>query len=286
MDDYTHIEAIDSYKKALEIQRYSSNTQRTYLGMFKRFLDSFPGRDPQGISEEEIQEYILLNVVKADKSHSYQNQLINSIKFYFERVLHYPRVLYSIDRPRRERKLPSVLSMEEVAALISAIENLKHRTLISMIYSSGLRLGEVLDLRVTDIDSTRMQVRVRQAKGKKDRVTLLSRNMLSLLREYYTKYKPKVYLFEGQSGTQYSRTSVQNIFRCAKFMARVKRPATVHTLRHSFATHLLEGGTDLRYIQELLGHNSSKTTEIYTHVSTKKISTIRSPFDDIDLNNS
>ena len=150
-------------------------------------------------------------------------------------------------------------------------------------FKTGLRISEAINLKITGIDSDRMQMRNDQGKGKKDRMTLLSKGVLELLREYYRQYRPKHWLFEDQAGEQYSVTSIQAVFRRAKEKAGIRKPATVHTLRHSFATHLLEKGTDLRYIQELLGHKSSKTTEIYTHVSQKKLSLIISPFDDLDI---
>jgi site-specific recombinase XerD len=176
-----------------------------------------------------------------------------------------------------------VLSEGEVLRLLKQVENLKHKTALSLIYSAGLRVGELVNMKVTDIDSSRSQIRIRQGKGKKDRVSLLSTNILILLREYYKEYRPKEWLFEGQYGGQYSAGSIQAVFRRAKLAAGIKKNATVHTLRHSFATHLLERGTDLRYIQELLGHQSVRTTEIYTHVTEKGFKKIVSPFDNLDL---
>ncbi len=216
---------------------------------------------------------------KNDIGTSYQNQLINAIKFYYEHVLKRPRQVYYLERPKKEKRLPGVLSLNEVQCLLGKIRNTKHFAIISLIYSSGLRISELINLKISDIDSNRMHVRVVQSKGKKDRMTLLSEKMLNLLREYFKEYKPKYWLFEGQTGGKYSKSSIQKIFQRAKAKAGIRKYATIHTLRHSFATHLLEAGTDLRYIQELLGHGSSKTTEIYTHVSTRKLSGIRSPFD-------
>jgi integrase/recombinase XerD len=179
--------------------------------------------------------------------------------------------------------LPSVLSEEEVFRLLKQVDNLKHKTALSIIYSAGLRIGELINLKINDIDSARGQIRILQGKGKKDRVSLLSTNILKMLREYYKEYRPKEWLFEGQFGGQYSQGSIQEVFRQAKKSAGIRKRATVHTLRHSFATHLLERGTDLRYIQELLGHQSSRTTEIYTHVTEKGFKNIISPFDNLDL---
>ena len=186
-----------------------------------------------------------------------------------------------IHRPMREKVLPNVLSKEEVKAILDAPYNLKHRAMLAMIYSCGLRRGELLSLTKFDIDSKRMVVIIRMAKGKKDRIVPLSPKILSLLRDYYKSYNPKEFLFEGQGGGKYSEKSLENVFKQSLLKANNKKPVTLHWLRHSYATHLLESGTDLRYIQDLLGHKSSKTTEIYTHVSTKSIEHIKSPFDDL-----
>ena len=177
-----------------------------------------------------------------------------------------------------------MLSTEEVIEILKATKNLKHRAILMTIYSAGLRISEAINLKIKDIDSQRMQIRVEQAKGKKDRYTLLSQKNLATLRTYFLAYKPKVWLFEGQeAGEPYSSRSIQNIFSAAVEKAGITKEVSVHTLRHSFATHLLENGTDLRYIQSLLGHESSKTTEIYTHVTTKGFDQIKSPLDKLDI---
>ena len=187
-----------------------------------------------------------------------------------------------IHRPKREKKLPNVLSKEEVKAILDAHSNIKHKMMLSMIYSCGLRCGELLALQPVHIDSKRNIVLLKNSKGKKDRIAPLSPKILEMLREYYRLYKPTTYLFEGQTeGTPYSDKSLQQVLKQALDKAKITKPVTLHWLRHSYATHLLESGTDLRYIQELLGHNSGKTTEIYTHVSTKSIQQIKSPFDDL-----
>ena len=188
-----------------------------------------------------------------------------------------------IERPRQERKLPTVLSETEVATLLRSVDNLKHRCILMLIYSAGLRLSELVGLELTDLVTDRQQLLIRGGKGNKDRITLMSPKAMETVQAYLTAYKPLHHLFEGPNGAAYSPRSVQAIFHRAKEKAGIAKPATVHTLRHSFATHLLEKGTDLRYIQALLGHSSSKTTEIYTHVSTKALGKIRSPLDDLDL---
>jgi integrase/recombinase XerD len=220
--------------------------------------------------------------VKSGLSSSYQNQIVNSIKLYFKTCRDTKIEVDKIHRPKREKVLPNVLSKEEVKAILDAHSNLKHKAMLSMIYSCGLRRSELLNLKFSDIDSKRNIVIIRQSKGKKDRITPLSAKILDLLRRYYKEYSPKTYLFEGQEkNTQYSARSLEEVLKKSVKLASINKPVTLHWLRHSYATHLLESGTDLRYIQELLGHNSSKTTEIYTHVSTKNIQQIKSPFDDL-----
>lgn len=216
-------------------------------------------------------------------SESYQNQSINAIKFYYEQVKNNPRKTYTLERPRKSHKLPIVLSEEEVKEIFSKAENLKHKCLLYLIYSGGLHISEAINLKKSDIDASRMLVTIRGGKGKKDRVTLLSKKALDLLDEYYKKYQTKEYIFEGQFGGIYSTRSLQKVLKNLLAQTNIKKDATIHTLRHSFATHLLERGTDLRYIQNLLGHESSKTTEIYTHITKKGIDKIRNPLDDMDI---
>jgi integrase/recombinase XerD len=269
--------------KTLSLKQYSPKTVKTYSTMLKLFMNYYESRVLDDLSDEDIREYLLFLVDEKKVSQSYQNQAINAIKFYYEQVLGRQTKRYYLQRPKRMSTLPSVLSEEEVFGLLSQIQNLKHKTVLSLIYSAGLRIGEVINLKITEIDSARGQIRIVQAKGKKDRVSILSPNILKLLRKYYIEYRPKQWLFEGQSGGQYSQSSIQEVFRQAKEKAGIRKKATVHTLRHSFATHLLERGTDLRYIQELLGHQNSRTTEIYTHVTQKGLKNIISPFDNLDL---
>ncbi len=270
------------YIELLERKRYSHNTARTYVSLFSNFVKYYQNKKLTELNENDIKHY-LQTIVKLGRSQSYQNQVINSIKFYYEQVLEMPGRFYEIDRPITEKKLPSVLSEEEIIRLLSATKNLKHKAILVTIYSCGLRMSEVLNLKITDIQSDRNLLLVRGAKGNKDRNTLLSATTLALLRKYYETYKPKEYLFEGQSGSQYSAKSIQNILKHSMKVAGIKRPASPHTLRHSFATHLLENGTDLRYIQTLLGHSSTKTTEIYTHVSTKGLRDVVSPIEKLKI---
>jgi integrase/recombinase XerD len=270
------------YLALLETKRYSLNTARMYTCLFSEFMNFFKGKPLNDINENEIKKYIH-GIVKQGKSLSHQNQVINAIKFYYEQVLDMPQRFYEIDRPRKERKLPSVLSEEEISKVISITTNLKHKAILVTIYSCGLRLSELLNIKLTDIQSDRRLLLIRDAKGNKDRNTILSDTTLALLRKYYLAFKPKEYLFEGQNGGRYSSKSVQSIVKHALKAANIKRPASTHTLRHSFATHLLENGTDLRYIQTLLGHSSPKTTEIYAHVSTKGLKDIVSPIEKLKI---
>jgi site-specific recombinase XerD len=272
----------EEYVTLLETRRYSLHTARNYVHHFSRFIRHLSDKKLTDVNENDIRQYIHL-IVKSGKSASYQNIAINAIKFYYEQVLDMPQRFYEIDRPAKERKLPLVLSEEEVRKILTVTTNIKHKAILATIYSCGLRLSELLALRIADIQSDRHQVIIRNAKGRKDRATLLSDKTLNLLRTYYRTYRPVEYLFEGGPSKPYSAKSVQSILRSALAKAGIRKNATPHTLRHSFATHLLENGTDLRYIQTLLGHNSAKTTEIYAHVSTKYIREIRSPIDNLNL---
>lgn len=202
-----------------------------------------------------------------------------AIKFYFEQVLGREKEYIRISRPRKEFKLPTVLTLEEVQKIIQLTKNLKHKCILMSIYSGGLRRGELINLKVEDVDSKMMLIKVCGTKGKKDRYTLLSEKLLTELRAYYIKYRPRHWLFEGKENGQYSPTSVERIFRDAADRAQILKHVTPHSLRHSFATHLLEQGTNLRYIQVLLGHASTKSTQIYTHVASNALMKIRNPLD-------
>ncbi len=268
----------EAYFQKLEIKKYALNTAQNYSSCFERFIKHFPTRKLISINEEDIQAY-LQGLVQRNYSDSYINISINSIKFYYEVVEGMPNRFYSIDRPRKTERLPEVLSKEEVLLMIDKTFNMKHQCIISLLYSSGLRRGELLNLKLSDIDSKRMTIRVEQGKGNKDRMSILSEKLLLKLRHYYQQYRPKVYLFEGAPGKQYSGSSVRQIVAQAAKKANINKAVRPHMLRHSFATHLLEAGTDLRYIQLLLGHSSTKTTEIYTHVATDTFKKIKNPLD-------
>ena len=268
------------YIQTLEERRYSINTINTYCDLFSQFAAYFAEQDLHEISKTEIESYIYELIQTRNISHSTQNQHINAIKFYYEKVLGFNRDFYQINRPRKQRKLPEILSKEEVIRILSNTSNVKHRTILAMTYSSGLRIGELLSLQANNIDLDRQTIFIRQGKGKKDRLVKLAKNIVPLLRQYVEEYEPTIYLFEGINKNKYSQTSVRNILKAACKKAGIhKKDIKVHTLRHSYATHLLEAGIDLRYIQSLLGHNSIKTTEIYTHISKDALNKVESPLD-------
>lgn len=274
--------SIETFKRYLSSKRYSPNTINTYSEALKSFLTFCNTKAIKEITNDDVIAYNNDYILKHNLSSSYQNQIVNAIKLYFKIVKETAIEIDKVHRPKREKVLPNVLSKEEIKAILEAPKNLKHKAMLSMIYSCGLRRSELLNLIPNDIDSKRNVVIIRQSKGKKDRITPLSPKILELLRDYYKEYGPKIYLFEGQEkNTQYSARSLEEVLKKSIKLAKINKPVTLHWLRHSYATHLLESGTDLRYIQELLGHNSSKTTEIYTHVSTKNIQQIKSPFDDL-----
>lgn len=275
-------EKIVLFKKWLRSKRYSENTLKTYSDAIKTFLYYFKHKTIEEIDNQDIINFNNDYILRKKLSSSYQNQIVNAIKLFFSRVENRIIDVDLIHRPKKEKLLPNVLSKEETKKILEAHSNIKHKAMLSLIYSCGLRRSELLNLRPMDIDSKRNLIIIRQGKGKKDRIAPLSEKILKLLREYYTIYNPKQWLFEGVTGkNQYDERSLSNVLKLALAKAKIEKPVTLHWLRHSFATHLLEAGTDLRYIQEILGHKSSKTTEIYTHVSTKSIQNIKSPFDDL-----
>jgi site-specific recombinase XerD len=275
--------ALEAYVALLEFKQYSSNTIRSYRTAFTSFIIAFPHTRPSTLSKQQIMDWMLEQQKSRNWTESYQNMMINAIKFFYEQLLKKPKENYNLPRPRKPSKLPSILSIDEVINLFEQIENTKHRAILMAAYSSGLRLSEVLNLKPEDIDSKRMMIHVRQAKGKKDRYVMLSQLFLEDAREYFKRYKPKEFLFEGLNGGKYSPRSVQQIIKRAVQRAKIRKKVTFHTLRHCFATHLLESGIDIRSIQELLGHNSIKTTAIYTHVTASDIAKIKSPLDNMQF---
>ena len=270
------------FSQWLQSKRYSANTIKTYSEALRSFFLFFDDKPVSKITNEDVILYNNHYILKNNLSASYQNQIVNAIKLYFKTIKEVTIDVGKIHRPKRSKLLPNVLSKEEVKLILEAHSNIKHKTMLSLIYSCGLRRSELLHLKPADIDSKRGIVIIRQAKGRKDRIAPLSHKILAMLRDYYSSSKPKIWLFEGQNpGETYSEKSLQCVLKQALIKVKITKPVSLHWLRHSYATHLLESGTDLRYIQELLGHSSSKTTEIYTHVSTKSLQQIKSPFDDL-----
>jgi site-specific recombinase XerD len=270
---------ISRLDEELRLRRYSPRTRSAYCKHVRRFLEQLGPSST--IAVEPVRRY-LLNMVDAGHSRSHQDQAMSAIRFLAVYVLHQPALITTIPRPRKERKLPNVLSRGEVRRLLSAITNLKHKTLVMLIYSGGLRVGEAVKLKPADVDTERKLVRVKAGKGRKDRHTLLADIATRCLNDYLAAYQPIRWLFPGSRPDRHLHArSVQKLVQAAARRAGIAKRLTVHTLRHSFATHLLEGGTDLRYIQELLGHASPATTEIYTHVSTRELSRIASPLDQL-----
>ena len=273
---------IEKFKQWLCSKRYSENTIKTYSEALRKFMLFYREKPISEITNEDVIIYNNNYILKNNLSASYQNQIVNAIKLFFRTIRDTKIEIDKIHRPKTAKLLPNVLSKEEVKLILNAHSNLKHKAMLSLVYSCGLRCGELLSLLPRHIESKRNIVLLKNAKGKKDRIVPLSSKILEMLREYFKIYKPSTYLFEGQTaGKPYDSRSLQLILKKALHKTGITKPVTLHWLRHSYATHLLESGTDLRYIQELLGHNSSKTTEIYTHVSTKNIQQIKSPFDDL-----
>ncbi len=273
---------VKQYVQWLKSKRYSESTIGTYTNALQAFLKFY---NTKPVTEITNQDVIIFNnefVLKYKLSASYQSQVVNAIKLFFRTIQNKSIDIEQIHRPKKSNALPNVLSKEEIKKILEAHANIKHRAMLSLIYACGLRRSELLNLKPNDVDSKRGLLLIKEAKGKKDRIAPISDKIINLLREYYKAYKPQTWLFEGQyKGEPYSAESLQNILKQALAKTKINKPVSLHWLRHSYATHLLENGTDLRYIQELLGHKSSKTTEIYTHVSTKSLQKIKSPFDDL-----
>ena len=275
-------EKIAQFGKWMQHKRYSDSTIKTYTETLKVLLRFILPKKPEEMQAEDMVLFVNAYIIPNKYGFAFQNQAVNSAKLFFREVIKGRLDVEDLERPRREYKLPNVLSKEEVKAILEAPGNIKHRSMLSLIYACGLRRSELLHLKPADVDSKRHLLIIRNSKGKKDRVVPISDKIIEMLREYYKTYKPENYLFEGQEkGMPYSEQSLQSVLKQSLRKCKNPKPVTLHWLRHSYATHLLESGTDLRYIQELLGHKSSKTTEIYTHVTEKSLQKIKSPFDDL-----
>ncbi len=265
----------------LTLKKYSTNTARMYLNEFFHLLTLLDDFLVSDLSPKRLKDYFLYCVKVEKMSERKLNGKINAIKFYFEQVLHRPKMFFDIPRPKKPLTLPKMLSKSEVKKLFAVTTNLKHKVALKLSYGMGLRVSEVVSLKIIDVDSKRMVVHIRGGKGKKDRYVPLPQSILPSLREYYMVYKPKVFLFEGQYGGAYAKSSLQQVFKNAMNKAGIKKEIGIHGLRHSYATHLLESGADMRFIQELLGHNSVRTTQLYTKVTKQALHKIASPLDSL-----
>lgn len=270
--------AFEAMRNKLIAKGYSKNTIRNYLYELNLLLRLLKERSVNDLSKDHIQSYLLWLLQHHGCSETKVHTAVNAIKFYFEKVMGRDKEFYDLPRPKKPFKLPAILAEEEVMDLIKNIENIKHRTMIMTGYSAGLRVSEIVGLKLKNIDSKRMMIHIQGAKGKKDRMVPLSKILLESLRSYFLLYTPKEYLFEGQFGGAYSTRSVQEVMQLAKQKV-TNKTGSVHMLRHSYATHLMEAGTDIRIIQALLGHNSIRTTMLYTHVSKLAIEKVASPLD-------
>lgn len=271
----------EQMKMDLKLKGYSPKTQAAYLGYMKNFVRYF-GRSPAKMGEKEIREYLYHLITGKDLGDSSINSAYSALKFFYKTTLCRDWNVAKIPRRKTEKRLPVVLDGSEIKQLFAVTTNLKHRALLMTTYSAGLRVSETANLKVCDVDSKRMQLRVAQGKGKKDRYALLSPVTLNLLRDYWRQYHPFSWLFPGRLPERpISIRTIQKIFKKAKRKAGIKKPATVHTLRHSFATHLLEAGTDIYRVQKLMGHTTPKTTAIYIHLRRQDLLKVISPLDSL-----
>lgn len=272
------------YLEQLALKKYSKSTLQTYRNEFMQLLQLLKDIQVQDLTPEHLKRYMLYCVVKLQLSENTLHSRLNALKFYFEQVLKREKFFWEIPRPKRPLQLPKLLNEDELRKLFNALSNKKHKAMLFTAYSAGLRVSEIVNLKIKHIDSKRMQVLIERAKGKKDRYVNLSSVLLDILRKYIAEYKPKPreYLFESeQTFTAYPTRTVQQIFAKAKQKAGIMKDVGIHSLRHSFATHLLDKGTDIKYIKDLLGHFDIKTTERYLHVSKQKLVNIISPLDDL-----
>jgi integrase/recombinase XerD len=272
----------------LALKAYSPSTIRTYRNEFGAFLQTLGNHAAESLTVQRIKHYLQYCHIQLKLSENSIHSRMNALKFYYEQVLGREKFFWEIPRPKKPMILPKVLGEDELRKLFNALANKKHKAVLFTAYSAGLRVSEVANLKIADIDSKRIQIFIQRAKGKKDRYVNLSPLLLDILRAYISTYKraPKVYLFESEfSGDAYPVRTLQRIFQLAKFKAGIKKEVGVHSLRHSFATHLLEKGTDIKYIKEILGHFNIKTTDRYLHVSKKALVNIASPLDDLYVGN-
>lgn len=273
--------AYTDFVNTIKLKAFSPNTLKSYSNEFGVYLKTLKQHNAETISAEKLRSYFLYCIDKLNLSENTIHSRLNALKFYYEKVLFKEKFFFEIPRPVKATILPKVLSTKDISKMILLTDNMKHQLILKMCYGMGLRVSEIVNLKITDIDSHRMQVLIEAAKGKKDRYVNLPESVIDQLRKYYTLYKPIKYLFEGQYGGQYTTRSAQSVFKEALKRARINKVIGIHGLRHSYATHLMETGVDTTFIQQLLGHNDIKTTQIYTHVSLKTIKNIKSPLDNL-----
>ena len=266
------------FVQILEVKRYSPNTISAYNSTIK-LAEQYFKKPLNECTDNELHKYFHLLVTSKNASVSYQKQMVMALKLYFKEVHDRSVHLEFLLPERSPEKIPVIISKQEMLKILNSISNIKHKAMVSLLYSSGMRIGELLDLKISEIDSGRMILTIRQGKGKKDRIVPLAQSILPVLRTYYTEYKPRNYLFEGPKSSRYSSSSFNAVLKKAAKKAKVEKSISAHTLRHSYATHLLEQGTDVRVIQKLLGHRSIKTTMVYTKVAETTILGVTSPLD-------
>jgi site-specific recombinase XerD len=272
---------MQNFLMQLQLKAYSPSTIRTYKNEFGQFLYLLKSIPAQNLQPEHLQRYLLYCLQHGVAENTVHSR-INALKFYYEQVLHKEKMFFEIPRPKKPMLLPGVFNKEEIASILNSVSNLKHKTILMLAYACGLRVSEVVSININDIDSKRMIIHLHGAKGKKDRVVNISPTLIVMLREYYKQYKPTEYLFEGQYARQhYSSRSIQLVLQEVKKRAGITRPGSMHQLRHSFATHLLDKGIDVVMIQRLLGHNDLKTTIRYLHVTNRDLQKVISPLEDI-----
>ena len=274
--------ALKRIHETLLLKGYSTNTIKTYCNEFAQLLYLLEDTSVNSLTSERLRSYFLYCTKTLQLSENIIHSRINAVKFYFEQVLHHDKLFFEdIPRPKKKSLLPKVISKKDIAKIFAQVDNLKHAVMLKLCYGMGLRVSEIVNLKVNNIDSSRMMVHIEGAKGKKDRCITLPTSILDDLRNYYRKYHPKIYLFEGQYGGQYAIRSVQAVFKTAMQKAKINKTVGIHGLRHSYATHLMECGTDMVFIQKLLGHKDIKTTEIYAKVSNRQLGKVKSPLDDL-----
>ena len=272
---------LDALREKLILKGYSKNTQRTYYYEFAQFLYILGNHEAKSLDEGRIRSYFLYCAEGLQMNENQINSRYNALKFYYEQVLGTEKLFIDLPRPKRPSQLPKHISARDIKKLFEVVTNKKHLLMLKLCYGMGLRVSEIVSLKVSDIDSGNMQVLIECAKGKKDRYVNLPESILGELRSYYIEYRPEKYLFEGQGGGKYSIRSAQNVFKSAMTKAKINKDVGIHGLRHSYATHLLENGTDISYIQSLLGHESIKTTLGYTRVAQKNVKNVKSPLDSL-----